>query len=59
MKKFDGVNWINVGAPGFSGGNAWYITLALDAAGTPYVAYQDGLNGNKQTVKKSTEKPEV
>jgi hypothetical protein len=34
--------WTVIGKPGFSTGEADYIGLQLDAAGTPYVSYQDG-----------------
>ncbi|MGL2964935.1 beta strand repeat-containing protein, partial [Flavobacterium sp. RSB2_4_14] len=43
--------WQNVGLAGFSAGGAAYQSLAL-SNGTPYVAYSDGANGNKTTVKK-------
>jgi hypothetical protein len=42
--------WANVGAPGFAAGAG--SSLALDAAGTPYVAYVDRDNGSKISVKK-------
>ena len=45
-------NWAVVGRAGFSQYDPWYISLAFDAAGTPYVAYQDGGNGYKATVMK-------
>ncbi len=44
--------WVNFGAPGFSAGTAWFTSMAIDASGTPYVAYQDYGNGQKATVKK-------
>jgi hypothetical protein len=46
-----GTNWGFVGAPGFSLQPADYISLALDSAGTPYVACSDG-TGRKATVRK-------
>jgi len=46
--KFDGNNWVNVGSPGFSAGQADYISLAIDGSGTPYVAYSDYANSKKQ-----------
>jgi hypothetical protein len=39
--KFDGTNWLYVGTPGFSAGQADFISLAINAAGEPYVAYDD------------------
>ena len=45
------LHWVIVGNPGFSSGLAKYISLCIDN-GTPYVAYQDGGNLNKATVRK-------
>ena len=47
--KFDGTNWVTVGAAGFSAGTVLSTTLAL-AGSTPYVAYGDSANGSKATV---------
>ena len=44
-------DWHQVGAAGFSAGEASYISLAF-AGATPYVAYQDIANGNKASVMK-------
>lgn len=44
--------WQPVGTVGFSAGLAFSTTLALDAAGTPFVAYRDNANGDKATVMK-------
>ena len=44
--------WETVGSAGFSAGAASYTSLALDGAGTPYVAYRDGGNSDKATVMK-------
>ena len=44
--------WRVVGTAGFSAGIADYTSLAFDSTGTPYVAYEDGSNGNKATVQK-------
>ncbi|KAA9341030.1 hypothetical protein, partial [Adhaeribacter soli] len=52
VKKFNGTTWVDVGAPGFSAGQASFTSLALDGSGTPYVAYGDKGNGNKATVMK-------
>ncbi|KAA9331108.1 IPT/TIG domain-containing protein [Adhaeribacter soli] len=52
MKKFNGTTWVDIGTPGFSAGVVYYTSLALGGSGTPYVAYQDGGNGNKATVMK-------
>jgi hypothetical protein len=52
VMKFNGTAWEQVGAPGFSGdGGAYEISLAF-SGGTPYVAYQDGGNGDKASVMK-------
>ena len=47
-------SWQVVGNTGFSEAKVGYINLALDAAGTPFVAYADGAKSNKATVKKYT-----
>ena len=44
-------SWQNIGPPGFSAGEAYITSLALDGS-TPYVAYQDAVNGFKATVMK-------
>ncbi len=40
--KYNGSGWVNIGTPGFSAGIADYTTIAVDASGTPFVAYSDG-----------------
>jgi hypothetical protein len=42
--------WQQVGAAGFSAGEANAISLAVDKNGTPYVAYSDTANGGKASV---------
>jgi hypothetical protein len=44
--------WGVVGNAGFSAGQADNTSLVLAPDGTPYVAYSDGLSGNKATVMK-------
>ena len=44
--------WRNVGNAGFSAGAASYTTLNFGPDGLPYVAYEDGGNGNKATMMK-------
>ena len=49
---YNGTNWVNVGAPGFSAGFITYNSLAISAAGTPYVAFGDnGYNGRARVMK--------
>ena len=45
-------SFVTVGSVGFSGTNAHDHSLAVDPAGVPYVAFQDGNNGNKASVMK-------
>jgi len=45
-------NWVNVGNPGFSAGQAYYTSLALDSSNTRDIAYQDYGNSGKATVMK-------
>jgi hypothetical protein len=44
-------SWQAVGSAGFSAGRADYVSLAIDGSGMPYVAYRDGGNGYKATVR--------
>jgi hypothetical protein len=48
---FDGYNWITVGTPSFSAGEANYTSIKFVDT-IPYVSYQDYGNGGKATVKK-------
>ena len=50
--KYNGSSWIMVGSPGFSAGEVFFTTIAINTSGTPYVAYQDVGNSNKATVMK-------
>ena len=54
VMKYNGTtsSWEIVGAAGFSAGNAYGISLALDSSNTPYVAYSDTANSYKATVMK-------
>jgi hypothetical protein len=54
VMKYDGSAWVPVGSAGFSTGIArpGWRSLAIDAAGAPYVVYADGSNSNKATVMK-------
>ena len=45
-------NWINVGIPGFSAGEARHTSLQIAPNGTPYIAFQDITNGQKVSVMK-------
>jgi hypothetical protein len=44
--------WETVGGAGFSGGEVYDVSLALDGTGTPYVGYRDLSASNKATVMK-------
>ncbi|WP_266203368.1 Ig-like domain-containing protein [Pontibacter kalidii] len=46
VMKFNDTDWENVGAPRFSPGYAMGLSLALDANGTPYLAYYDKSYGD-------------
>ncbi|AMQ55613.1 MBG domain-containing protein [Algoriphagus sanaruensis] len=52
VMKFNSSAWTAVGTASFSAGVASYQSLAIAPDGTPYVAYQDGTQGNKTTVMK-------
>ncbi|WP_423149068.1 gliding motility-associated C-terminal domain-containing protein [Rubrolithibacter danxiaensis] len=53
VKKYNGVNraWETVGRVGITNGAANYISLAICSNKVPFVAYQDGANYNKASVK--------
>ncbi len=55
VKRFYNGSWEFVGARGFTGGNASYISIALDSKNTPYVAFQDGNSWNRAVVAKYNE----
>jgi hypothetical protein len=52
VMKFDGNNWVYIGAKGFSAGEADYTSIAFSPSGQPYVAYRDYGNATKATVMK-------
>ena len=52
VMKLVGTNWVDVGAEGFSAGQADYTNLAFSPSGDPYVAFEDYGNSNKVTVMK-------
>jgi PKD repeat protein len=49
--KFNGINWVYVGEPGISSGMIYNCSLTFSADGKPYLAYDDGGNSRKATVK--------
>ena len=54
VRKLNGKIWETVGSAGFSDGEAYYVDLAIDQSGTPYVTYTDYgvIGGGKATVMK-------
>jgi len=44
--------WTTVANPGFSVGDAYYLSLAFSPDGVPYVGYEDDAIGQRTTVKK-------
>jgi len=44
--------WETVGSAGFSGGEVYEVSLALDGSGYPYVGYRDASVSNRATVMK-------
>jgi hypothetical protein len=52
VQKFDGSNWVNVGLPSFTTGITQFTTIAFDGSNTPYITFQDAMQGQKATVMK-------
>ncbi|HEX3078072.1 MAG TPA: hypothetical protein VHQ24_14520, partial [Lachnospiraceae bacterium] len=44
--------WVPVGNPGFSAGEVFFTSIAIDSNNVPYVAYQDAANQLRVTVMK-------
>jgi hypothetical protein len=49
VMRYNGLTWEPVGNKGFSD-DAWYLSLAINENGNPYVAYRDKGVGGKSTV---------
>jgi len=54
VKMFNGTNWVTVGTPGFSGSEASSTSMAVNSAGTPYVAFSDWAHANPFEFGKAT-----
>jgi len=54
VKNWDGNTntWNDVGIPGVSAGTSYFNTIAFDPNGLLFLAYRDGVNNNRPTVKK-------
>ncbi len=52
VAKYDGSCWVNIGNPVSSADKTWYISLAVNSTGIPYVTYQDSDHSFKATVMK-------
>ncbi len=52
VRKFDGSHWVDIGTAFASGYGINAISMALDAAGNPYVAFFDYSKSDKLIVKK-------
>ncbi len=50
VKRFDGTNWVDVGTPGFPGGDTSFVGLEFDSNDTPYIAFRDSANKSRATV---------
>lgn len=50
--KFTSPGWTALGEAGLSAGVAYYTSIAVDGAGSVYVAYEDGSQGGRGTVRK-------
>lgn len=52
VEKFDGTNWVNVGAPSFTSTIVQFTSIAIGTNDTPYVAFNEATNGSKAAVVK-------
>jgi hypothetical protein len=52
VMKFNGVDWISVGQPGFTPGDAHYESLAFGPDGNPYIAFEDCFQNCKASLMK-------
>jgi hypothetical protein len=52
VQKYNGTDWELVGINGFTSGSVFYLQMAINTAGVPYVVFDDGANTNKATVMK-------
>jgi hypothetical protein len=50
VMKFDGTNWVLVGAKGFTSGVGSFCDIKTDASGAPLVSYANVANTNKLSV---------
>ncbi len=51
MLENNGSGWVNIGTPGASPGYALGNSLAVNSKGVPYIAYEDGADSNRMTVR--------
>ena len=52
VKRFNDINWEDVGNSGFSTGEVEYTSIAINSSGNPYVVYRNSTGDGKATVKK-------
>jgi len=52
VHRFDGTDWLQVGAPSFTTGVSLYTSMALDHNNVPYIAYQDAATAQQSVVMK-------
>ena len=50
VKQFNGVDWVNVGTPGFTGGSVGFAGLEFDSNDTPYIVFKDDANRSRASV---------
>jgi len=52
VARYDGTEWVFLGDPGFTDGEADYTSLAFNPYGVPYVAFQDIADSGRAAVMK-------
>jgi len=57
VRKFDGQNWVAVGAPGFSPPNADYMAMTVDPFDVPWVVFRNSTLGGRATVMRFAPSP--
>ncbi len=59
VRRFDGSDWVPVGALGFTAGGADYLSMAVGPDDVPYVVFRDAANATRVSVMRFAPSPHV